>query len=106
MRDARYMGPFFRKEIKEIKIWTMCWVPDLKWQPGQKVPTVDLREHPPIVCIEFENKHKCFKKEEIASIVLRLRESKVDVTFDEITIPKEALSEIADELDARSKLSF
>jgi len=106
MRDAGYMGPFFQKEIKGLKIWTMSWVPNLNWEPGQKVPTVDLKEHPPIICIGIGIKYKCFKKEEIASIVSRLRESNVDVTFDDITIPREALSEIADELGARSKLSF
>jgi hypothetical protein len=106
MIDAGYKGPFSSKEINGIKIWNMNWVPDLKWQPGQEIPTVDLKEHPPIICIGVGIKYKCFKKEEIPGIVSELREANSDVIIGEITIPKGAVKEIANELDTRSKAPF
>lgn len=106
MTDPGYKGPFSSKEINGIKIWNMNWVPDLKWQPGQEIPTVDLKEHPPIICIGVGIKYKCFKKEEIPGIVSELREANSDVNIGEITIPKGAVKEIANELDTRSKAPF
>lgn len=106
MTDVGYVGPVFGREINGIKIWNMIWLPDLKWQPGQEVPTNDIKEHPAIICIGIGTKYKCFKKDEIPGIILELREANSDVHIDDIIIPKDATKEIANDLDTRSKARF
>jgi hypothetical protein len=88
--------------IHGIEISKMVWLPDLKWQPGQDIPTTD-PNHPPKICVGVGLKNRYFKQEEIPSIVSKLREAKDDVRLGEITIPKDALKEIAEEIDKLSK---
>ena len=105
MAEPRYFGPFFlKKNIQGIEIWNMSWVPDLTWQPDLKVPETDPKVHPPVTCVGIGLEYKCFEKEEIPSIVSKLREAREDVPLGAVTIPKGALKEIAEELDKRSKL--
>lgn len=104
MVEPRYLGPFFLKIVQGVKIWSMLWVPDLNWQPGQEIPKLDPEKHPQLICLGVGLKNKCFKREEIPGIVSKLREAKDDVLLSEseITIPKVALKEIADEIDRRA----
>jgi hypothetical protein len=104
MPEGRYLGPFFKKEIKGIKIWNMIWIPDLKWQLGQEIPKSDPEGHPHISCVGVGIEYKCFNNVELPGIISMLKEANSDVLLGKVTVPKDACKEIANELNVRSKL--
>jgi len=102
-----YFGPLCIREIGGVKIGTLPWIDkeDLNWAPGQKVASLD-PSHPPQFSITVGIKSQVIKKDEIPSIVSKLRAYDKEVDLGEVIIPREALKEVAVELEDRVKRGF
>lgn len=103
----RYFGPLNNKEIGGVQIGTLLWIDkeDLSWAPGQKMAALD-PSHPSQFSISVGIKSQVIKKDEIPSIVSKLRASDKEVDLGEVIIPREALKEVAVELEDRVKRGF
>jgi len=102
-----YIGPLNIKEINGVRIGALLWIDkdDLKWIPGQKMATID-PTHPSQISITVGIKSQVIKQDEIPNVVSKLRDSNKDVDMGKVIIPKEALKEVAAELEGRAKRGF
>jgi hypothetical protein len=105
--DMAYTGMFNIKKIEGIKIGTVYWIdrPDLRWGPDQKMATSDPTRQP-MICIGVGTKFTLIEKDKMPELVQKLRDADEDVELGSIKLPREALKEVSDELQARSKQHF
>jgi hypothetical protein len=106
-KDMAYTGMFNIKKIEGIKIGTVYWIdrPDLRWGPDQKIATSDPNRQP-MICIGVGTKFTLIEKDKMPELVKKLRDVNEDVELGSIKLPREALKEVSDELEARSKQHF